>query len=273
MFSLSVCHTQSSAAKCFWAPDNSSPRALRRYISIIQGPLFSCVCTESFTYARWVLSDPGCGVPWGQGSAPGVPDGVAPDGSGSAGQLPLCSPTTPEDPEVAFPLRLELKILRLLREPRPLGDRDGGRKEAAFPALLSPHKSFVIPLSPSFALILSLNLFPHDFFFDGKLFRTCKKKPWTHFTSLRTGTPMTWKTQMSFELTVNIIIKAECRVVVGRGPLSGLDQPLMPKHTHINTTLASSLPGPKKKKKKVGTHRHRANHPLRSVNTKFVVLN
>lgn len=121
-----------------------------------------------------MLSDPGCGVPQGPGSALGVPVGVAPDGPGNTGLLPPRSSTTPEDPEVAFPLRLELKIQRLLRG----ADHDGGRKEAAFPALLSPHKSFVFPpplsLFPSLLFCLSI-YFPMIFLSDGKLCRTSKK--------------------------------------------------------------------------------------------------
>lgn len=168
-----------------------------------------------------MLSDPGCGVPQGQGSALGVPAGVAPDGSENTGLLPLCSSTTPEDPEVAFLLRLELKILPLFGEPRLLGDHDGRRKEAAFPALLSPHKSFVILLSPSLSLNLSLNLFPCDFFSDGKLFRTSKENMNPLHLSQDRNThnmenslkPMV--PQMSFELTVNKTIKTGKRVVWG----------------------------------------------------------
>lgn len=50
-------------------------------------------------------------------------------------------------PEVAFPLRLELKIPRLHSELQPLVIVAEGRKEAAFPALVCPGKLFVVPLS------------------------------------------------------------------------------------------------------------------------------
>lgn len=99
------------------------------------------------------------------------------------------SSVTPEDPEVALPLWSELKIERQLQ-----GDHDGGRKEgsvSAFPALLSPHNSFVIPLSASVfrsvSLLVSLLFF---FYFDGKLFF---RNTQTDFTSARTGTTDAWK--------------------------------------------------------------------------------
>lgn len=77
---------------------------------------------------------------------------------------------------MAFPLRLELKIPSLPCEPRPLGDRDGGRKEAAFPPFLSPHLSFDILLSliPSLALDSDAVLFSFVFPVMEKAFRKSK---------------------------------------------------------------------------------------------------
>lgn len=77
----------------------------------------------------------------------GVPVSAAPHGSGNTSLLPRCSPMTSMVPEVAFPLRLELKIPRLHSELQPLVIVAEGRKEAAFPALVCPGKLFVVPLS------------------------------------------------------------------------------------------------------------------------------
>lgn len=97
-----------------------------------------------------------------------------------------CSPTTPEDPEVAFPLRLGLKILRLLWSRSPwVIVMEGGRKQLFLPSsLLITHLSYPRSLvSVSELIFLLLN---------GKLSRQAKKT-WTQLTSLWTGTPMTWR--------------------------------------------------------------------------------
>lgn len=161
---------------------------------MIQWPLSGSASTESSTYTHWVLSDPGCGTPLAQGPALGVPVGVAPYGSGNSVLLPLCSQTITEELEVAFPLRLELKILQLRREPWPLGDHDGGRKEAAFPVLLSPRKSFVIPFSLLCSLSFCLSACFPKIFWWWRSFLDKQKNNNHEPISPRTGTPMTWKT-------------------------------------------------------------------------------
>lgn len=89
----------------------------------------------------------------------GVPVSAAPHGSGNTSLLPRCSPMTSIVPEVAFPLRLELKIPRLHSELQPLVIVAEGRKEAAVSYLSS--LSLPVP-----SLILSLQLFPPLFFFS-----------------------------------------------------------------------------------------------------------
>lgn len=110
----------------------------------------------------------------------GVPVSAAPHGSGNTSLLPRCSPMTSMVPEVAFPLRLELKIPRLHSELQPLVIVAEGRKEAAFPALVCPGKLFVVPLSAcSFSHTVSSIISTAVFFFFSlcwkRFFHTSKK--------------------------------------------------------------------------------------------------
>lgn len=110
----------------------------------------------------------------------GVPVSAAPHGSGNTSLLPRCSPMTSIVPEVAFPLRLELKIPRLHSELQPLVIVAEGRKEAAFPALVCPGKLFVVPLSAcSFSHTVSSIISTAVFFFFSlcwkRFFHTSKK--------------------------------------------------------------------------------------------------
>lgn len=86
---------------------------------------------------------------------------------------------TSMDPEVAFPLRLELKIQRLYSELQPLVIVAEGRKEAAFPALVCPGKLFVVPLSAcSFSHTVSSIISTAVFFLSlcwKRFFHTSKK--------------------------------------------------------------------------------------------------
>lgn len=85
----------------------------------------------------------------------GVPVSAAPHGSGNTSLLPRCSPMTSMVPEVAFPLKLELKIPQLHSQLQPLVIVAEGRKEAAFPALVCPGKLFVVPSACSFSHTVS----------------------------------------------------------------------------------------------------------------------
>lgn len=178
-------------------------------VSMIQGPDgLGLHCILDTSSALW----PRLWYPTGPEVGPGCPCQC---GSGWGRKLWTAPKTTPEDPEVAFPLRLELKILWLLWHSHSpwVILMEEGRKQPFLPSsLLVTHLSSFSFSAYFFSLFLPHSFFTYLFFFSKveKFSGQARNKSWTHFPSCRKETPMTKKTtaqQMSIEVTVNKTIK------------------------------------------------------------------
>lgn len=130
-------------------------------VSMIQGPhglsLHCILNTPSALWPRlWYPTEPEVG--------PGCPCQC---GSGWGRKLWTAPKTTPEDPEVAFPLRLELKILWLLWHSHSpwVILMEEGRKQHFLPSFLVSHLSSFSLSAYFFSLFLPRSSFTYLFFF------------------------------------------------------------------------------------------------------------